>query len=81
MFTLDESLLLSNLPGALSSETVLVQAWLREHGARFKGFDFNVRVGDGQEPSSTMPEPWRSNIGIGRLQQTRCIRSSVRYDN
>lgn len=75
MFTLDESLALTNLPGALASETLLVQAWLKEHGGAFRGFDFNVRVGDGTAPAANMPEPWRSQA----LQNSRKIIDVVAY--
>lgn len=60
MYTLTESLAMSNLPGALPSETALVQSWLREHGGDYTGFDYNVRVGDGTPPPLAMPEPWAS---------------------
>ncbi len=75
MFTLAESLALLNLPGALASETMLVQAWLKEHGSNYRGFDYNVRVGDGSEPPANMPEPWRSQA----IQNSRKIIDVVAY--
>ena len=75
MFTLTESLAMQNLPGALPSETLLVQAWLREHGARYKGFDYNVRVGDGTPPPASMPEPYRTIA----LDQSRKLIDVVAY--
>ncbi len=75
MFSLDESLSMLNLPGALASETQLVKAWLTEHGAHYRGFDYNVRVGDGTEPPANMPEPWRTQA----LQNSRKIIDVVAY--
>lgn len=75
MFTLTDSLAMTNLPGALPSETLLVQAFLREHGERFIGFDFNVRVGEGTAPPASMPEPWRSQA----LDNSRKIIDVVAY--
>lgn len=75
MFTLAESLAMTSLPGALPSETALVQTWLRDAGAPFQGFDFNVRVGDGTPPPASMPEPWRSQA----LDNSRKIIDVVAY--
>lgn len=66
---------MTNLPGALPSETALVQTWLRELGAQYLGFDFNVRVGDGTPPAASMPEPWRSQA----LDNSRKIIDVVAY--
>lgn len=60
MLTLDAALALKTLPGALASETALVQRWLREHGAGYVGFDFNLRVGHGAGTFESYPEPYRS---------------------
>jgi hypothetical protein len=54
MFTRDEALKLDRFPGALQSETLLGQAWIREHGAPYAGFDFNVALGDGRDPGDTI---------------------------
>jgi hypothetical protein len=75
MFSLTESLAMTSLPGALPSETALVQTWLREHGGDYTGFDYNVRVGDGTPPPATMPEPWRSQA----LDNSRKIIDVVAY--
>lgn len=60
MFTLEAALALPKLPGALASETALVQRWLREQGAGYVGFDFNVGVGAGAAVSENMGEPYAS---------------------
>lgn len=60
MFTRDEALALLRLPGALDSETALVKQWVADHGAPYRGFDFNVRVGHGVTPPANLPEPYRS---------------------
>jgi hypothetical protein len=60
VFTPAEALALLRLPGALDSETALVKRWLRAFAAGFLGFDFNVRVGNGQAPPASLPEPYKS---------------------
>lgn len=60
MLTLDAALALKMLPGALASETALVQRWLSEHGADYLGFDFNLRVGRGAAPFTALEEPYRT---------------------
>lgn len=60
MLTLDAALALKTLPGALASETALVQRWLSEHGADYVGFDFNYRVGHGAASFGTLEEPYRT---------------------
>jgi hypothetical protein len=60
MVTRDEALALDRFPGALTSETLLGQAWIRENGAPYLGFDFNVGLGDGRDPGPTIPPPLRA---------------------
>lgn len=60
MFTRDEALSLDRFPGALQSETLLGQAWIREHGAPYVGFDFNVPLGDGRDPGDSIPPALRA---------------------
>lgn len=60
MLTLDAALALPTLPGALASETALVQRWLREHGADYVGFDFNLRVGHGAGDFTNLEQPYRA---------------------
>lgn len=60
MFTRDQALALDRFPGALQSETLLGQAWIREHGAPYVGFDFNVALGDGRDPGDSVPGPLRA---------------------
>jgi hypothetical protein len=60
MIGLIAALALRNLPGALASETALAQRWLREHGDRYHGFDFNVGVGHGADVDANIGEPWKS---------------------
>jgi len=62
VFTLEQALALRTLPGALASESALVQRWLREHGEPYRGFDFNVGVGDGAPAGANVGEPWQSFI-------------------
>lgn len=75
MLTLDAALQLPRLPGALASETALVQRWLRERGAAYEGFDFNIKVGAGAQPADNLPEPWRSL----RLEQSKRLIDVVAY--
>lgn len=75
MLTLDAALALKQLPGALASETALVQRWLTERGAEYQGFDFNLRVGRGVAPGANIPEPWRS----AALEASRRIIDVVAY--
>jgi hypothetical protein len=60
LLTRDQALALDRFPGALTSETLLGQAWVREHGAPYLGFDFNVAVGEGRDPGDTVPGPLRA---------------------
>jgi hypothetical protein len=60
MFTRDEALALDQFPGALKSETLLGQAWIRDRGAPYVGFDFNVALGDGRDPGDSVPAPLRA---------------------
>jgi hypothetical protein len=59
MYTRDEALALDRFPAALQSETLLGQAWVREHGGPYQGFDFNVAVGDGRDPGDGIATPLR----------------------
>ena len=60
MWTRDAALAVDHFPGALKSETLLGQAWVREHGAPYVGFDFNVALGDGRDPGDRVPAPLRA---------------------
>ncbi|MBZ5560167.1 MAG: hypothetical protein LAO77_23160 [Acidobacteriia bacterium] len=60
MYSLQEALALPRLPAALASETALVKAWLTDHGAKYRGFDFNVKVGHGVPLNANLPEPYLS---------------------
>lgn len=60
MWTRDDALALDRFPGALKSETLLGQAWIREFGSPYNGFDFNVPLGDGRDPGPAIAAPLRA---------------------
>jgi len=54
--SLEQSLQQKYLPGFQQGEQVIVLEWLRESGARYDAFGFNVRVGAGVTPPEDAPE-------------------------
>lgn len=60
MWTREAALALDRVPGGLKSETLLAQAWIRDMGAPYVGFDFNVALGEGRDPGPDIAAPLRA---------------------
>lgn len=43
-------------PGLLPREVLVLKAWLNLHEAEFDRFDYNVRLGEGNDPGSQFPQ-------------------------
>lgn len=44
-----------SFPGMLPREIIVFREWLRQHEKEFDRFDYNVRIGDGQDPGPSFP--------------------------
>ncbi len=51
----------STYPAMLPAEVAIFKAWALAHGGEFDRFDFNVRVGKGNDPGATFNEAERRN--------------------
>lgn len=50
---------LARFPGLIPGEALVLRAWLRDHQSEFDRFDYNVRVGPGQDPGATFTDDMR----------------------
>jgi hypothetical protein len=46
-------------PGLLPDEIIVFRAWLKLHESEFDSFDYNVRIGQGQDPGPTFSDEVR----------------------
>jgi len=50
---------LTRFPGLRPEEVLVLRAWLKLHESEFERFEYNVRVGPGQDPGPTYTEDMR----------------------
>lgn len=50
---------LKRFPGLRPEEVLVLRAWLKVHEKQFDRFDYNVRVGPGQDPGPTFTDDMR----------------------
>lgn len=50
---------LTRFPGLRPEEVLVLRAWLKVHEKEFDRFDYNVRVGPGQDPGPTYTDDMR----------------------
>ena len=50
---------LDRFPGLIPREVLVLRAWLKLHESEYDRFDYNVRVGPGEDPGPTYPENLR----------------------
>ena len=59
MMSREAALGISRLPGNTPWESALIQRWIRDEGAQYTGYDFNVRIGTAFDPGPEFTEAIR----------------------
>ena len=54
-------------PGLIPEETLVAREWLKLHEGEYSGFQYNVRIGSGDDPGPAYPE-YARKMAIGNSQ-------------